>query len=332
MQITKIVANISSADKYPTRQQGNIKAGAAAIKQRMLSAEDEVLALFDSIPVKSINVNQLQNNELYYQYELSATRFLQVEEDIKSIIAKWLEVQDVTQKPARWFFNPYLDKAYSSGTAASLTRMTSALESTAFADTFDGQFLMSQLDYENVLLSEPYRRRIELVAARTFNSMAGFADENGVRLSQILAQGVAGGQSPATISTLMQKEFEDIQGWRALRIARTEINTAHNVARSDASKDARDRLGVELKVMHVSALLETTRKHHADRHGLLFTPEAQDLWWSIGANRISCYCTTVEIIFINGEPLQKDLIKKTRAKGQKYLGIEREYEDGINPD
>lgn len=314
-------------DKYPTRQQTNIKAGARAIAERMRKAESEVLAALDSIPVSSIEVNRLANNELYYRYELSATQFLQVEQDIKDIIARWLEVQDRTGRPARWFFDPFINKAYGTGTAASLTRISSSLSSTAAADTVDGQFLMSQLQYENVLMQPQYRDRIALVAARTFNDMIGFADGNATKLAQILASGMAGGKSPAVIARQMQDEFNSIAGWRALRIARTEINTAHNQAKHDQTIDARDRLGIEMKVMHISALTESTRLHHAERHGLIFTPEAQKAWWETGSNRISCYCSIVEIVYIDGKPVQKALIKKVRAKGEKSFGLK--YEDDI---
>jgi SPP1 gp7 family putative phage head morphogenesis protein len=322
----------SNRDNYPTQQQANIKAAVRAISHRMRNAESDVLAILDAIPVSSIKVNQLANNELFYRYELSATRWLQTEQDIKDIIARWLEVQDQTGKPARWFFDPFIDKSYESGTKASLTQISSALSAVITDDNPLGMSLLTQLDYENVLMQPQYRDRIALVAARTFNDMVGFADSNGLKLAQILAAGMAGGKSPAIISRQMQDEFASVQGWRALRIARTEINTAHNQAKYDQDIDARDRLGIEIKEMHISALTETTRIHHAERHGLLFTPEAQKAWWETGGNRINCYCSVVTIVLIDGVPVQKSLIKKTRAKGQKYLGIERKYDDGINPD
>jgi SPP1 gp7 family putative phage head morphogenesis protein len=319
---------ISSADKYPTRQQGNIRLAALEIKRRMRQAREEVLQLIDTIPVKSIEVSRLQANDVSYVYELSGTRFLEVELELRNIIAKWLEVQDQTGKPARWFFDPYVTKAYTDGTALSAGNIAAALES-AGADPI----LLSQMQLETIMFSQPYRRRFELVLSRTFNDMAGFADDNGRELGQILASGVAGGQSPRTLAKQIEREFDFVEGYRALRIARTELNTAFNVAREEQTKDARDRLGVEVKVMHISSLLEgRTRPHHAERNGSLHTPEAQALWWSDGTNRINCYCTTVEIVFIDGEPLQVELIKRVRAKGAKFLGIDKQWPDGIQPD
>lgn len=328
MIINKIRPEPTAADKFPTGQQRNTKAAAAEIKRRMKQAKIEVLAVFNSIPVKRIEVSRLQANQVSYIYELSATRFLEVELELKRIIASWLEVQDATQRPARWFFDQYIGKAHTDGTGAALGNIASALESVS-ADPV----LLGQVQLENVLLSEPYRRRFELVSARAFNDMIGFADENGRKLGQILGNGVAGGQSPREIARQLYREFDFIEGYRALRIARTEVNAAFNKAREEATKDARDRLGVEMRVMHVSSLVEgSTRLHHAERHGGIFTPEDQSLWWSQGSNRINCLCTTVEIVFVDGKPLQEALIKRTRAKGARFLGIEKEWPDGIQPD
>ena len=318
----------TQAEKYPTRQVTNIKKAQAEIKRRMREAKKQVLALVDSIPVKSLAVSQFVQNEITYIYELSATRFLEVEQEIRDIISEWLEVQNETQKPARWFFDPYTSKAYTDGTAVSAGNIAAQLGSVD-ADPF----LLSQVQLENIMLSQPYRRRYELVSSRAFNDMVGFADENGARLGQILAQGVAGGQSPREISKLIEKEFESIEGYRAQRIARTEINAAYNTAREEMTQDARTRLGLDVRVMHVSALLEgRTRKDHAARHGSIYLPAEQKLWWSQGANKINCYCTTVEIVYIDGKPLQEDLIKKTRARGEQFLGIEKQWQDGIQPD
>lgn len=318
----------TQAEKYPTRQVTNIKKAQAEIKRRMRQAEKEVLALVDSLPVKSLAVSQFVQNEITYIYELSATKFLEVEQEIKDIVARWLDVQNATQKPVRWFFDEYTSKAYTDGTAVSAGNIASQL-SMANVEPF----LLSQVQLENIMLSQPYRRRYELAASRTFNDMVGFAGENGARLGQLLGLGIAGGQSPREISKQIEREFEMIEGYRAQRIARTEINAAYNTAREEMTQDARTRLGLDVRVMHVSALLEgRTRKEHAARHGSIYLPAEQKLWWSQGANKINCYCTTVEIVYIDDKPLQEDLIKKTRARGQQFLGISKTWADGIQPD
>lgn len=327
MQITRIIANTSSADKYPTRQVTNIKAAHADMRKRLFQAEDEVLSLLESIPVTiSMSANthfpQLLDavNRTTYTYELSPERLLGINNTIYDIIAKWLEVDNPEQKPVRWFFDAYLTKSYQSGTELAIGNITSAMQAYSGTDQI-------QMQLESYLFSQPYRSRIELVGARAFNDMVGFAGENAAKLGYLLANGVAAGQSPRTIAKLLQDEFEDISGWRALRIARTEINNAYHQSRLDASEDAKNRLGIELKVMHISALLDSTRLHHAERHGKLYDPQEQREWWAVGANSINCYCTSSEIIFIDGKPLQLDLIAKVRAKGVKMFGLS--YDDEL---
>ena len=118
--------------------------------------------------------------------------------------------------------------------------------------------------------------------------------------------------------------FDQIEGYRALRIARTEVNHAFTEARYEHSKDVRDRLGLEVKAMHVSALVDSTRPNHAARHGKIYTLEDQRTWWSEGSNLISCLCSTVEVVFIDGEPTQEKMIERQRKRGEQYFSMHPE--------
>lgn len=303
---------MSKSNKYPTGQVTRIKKAAAAIAERCRGAEAEVLELAQAIPVREITANAAN-----YVYELDPQRLLLVDDQIRAIINRWLGLETLTP---RWFFADYIGPAYQQGTAEATARIAALLE---------GQQIGAAFQLESVLLSEPYRRRVELVMARSFNDMRGFAGEAANQLGAIIGNGVAAGISPREIADQIAANFDKTAGWRALRIARTEVNTAYNTARTEATVDARDRLGVEIKVMHRSALLlERTREDHAERHGKIYTPEDQTRWWSQGANRINCYCTTMEIVYINGEPLNKALIERYNKQRQKFLG----RSDNATPD
>lgn len=293
-----------SSAKYPTGQTNRIRAAAKAIAERVRGAEADVLQLVDSLRVREITTNAAT-----YIYELDPQRLLLVDDQIRAIINQWLELDTLTP---RWFFADYVGDAYLEGTGEATARIAALLQDNPAA---------AALELESVLMSEPYRRRVELVIARSFNDMRGFGGEAANQLGAIIGNGVAAGISPREIAAQVQANFDKTAGWRALRIARTEVNTAYNTARTEATIDARDRLGIEIKVMHRSALLlERTRDGHAERHGRIYTPEDQTAWWSQGANRINCYCTTVEIVYINGEPLNKALIERYQKQRQKFLG------------
>lgn len=319
MLINKASGSITPTkkEKDPTGQQSRRMAAAVDIKKRISKAREPVLELLDSIPYQKIQVNKIVSiftgNKVVYKYDLDAYRLLQISDEIDAIIKQLLEL-DQLGKPSRWFFDAYLSAAYQDGTAEAALRLQ-ALTKAAGLD-----FASSQLGLEQILFSEPYRRRFELVSARAFENMIGFAGSAAADLGRILGDGVASGRSARSIARSIREKFEEIENYRALRIARTETNKAFTEARADQAIDARDRLGIELKLMHLSALVPATRKTHAQRHGHLYTPEAQSQWWAEGSNRINCLCSTVEILYLNGEPVQKDFIEMQLKRGKAFFG------------
>lgn len=314
----------SKLEQDPTQQAGNRRAAKAEIKRRIQSAREPILQLLDSIPVDKVEVQNVYSptasesgyvNRVKYQYLLEADRLLEINDEIRRIINGVLQLEMQTGMPQRWFFERYLEKAYREGTAQSAARMSAQVAGTGVVPFTTER----ALELETILMSEPYRRRIETLYARAFENMKGFAGQAAEDLGRLLGTGVALGQSPRKIAADMRKKFTQIEGYRALRIARTEVNQAFTNARLEQTEDARERLGIDARVMHISALVPNTRATHAARHGRLYTPQSQLEWWSQGSNRISCLCSTIEIVYMDGEPLQKDLIERFRARGKQYF-------------
>lgn len=310
---TKLVP--TRIEKDPTGQAGNRRKAKADIGRRINRALDPVLDIVDSIPVTSVENNWVQNR-IIYRYDLSADRFGEINAFIRGLIYRNLGLMNDRWQNG-WFFERYLGIAYGQGTAQAANRIGSMIPE----ESTDANIvaIRPELEIERILTSEPYRRRIELVYARAFENMEGFAGQASQALGRVLANGVALGKSPRQIQADIRKVFKDVSGYRALRIARTEINKAFTDARAEQTVDARDRLGLDVRVMHVSALVQNTRRSHAARHGKLYTVEQQNEWWALGSNRINCLCSTVEILFIDGKPVQKSLIKRQRARGEAYF-------------
>lgn len=320
------VVNLAAGAKFiPTRQerdptqQANRRLQAErAIRKRIKQAHKPVLALFDSIPVREVEVQtntrdengQLVANRIFYRYDLRPEMFENIDAEIRRVLGSLLETNS-RGKPARWFFDQYIEQSYQGGTTQSAGRID-AMARGAGLD-------IPEAAVERVLQSPAYRRRLELTFARTFEDMKGFEGKAADDLGRVLFNGVAGGKSPRDIAGSILDTFDDIEGFRAERIARTEINKAFTDARMEQTIDARDRLGIEVRLMHVSALSPGTRPDHADRHGKVFTPEEQEEWWSEGANRINCLCSTVEILYMDGQPVQDDLIQRQRQRGIEFF-------------
>ena len=296
-------------EKDPTGQAGNRLRAKVDISKRVNRLRDPVLQILDSFPVESITVNKTR-----YNYDINPQRIAGLFDELQAMFYRALEVESFSRG---WFLSQYLGQAWQEGTTKAFTRLKTLAESAA-------PNIADAMNLDSVLTSPEYARRFEIIAARAFESMQGFAGQAANDLGRILGEGVALGQSPRTIARDIRKKFDQIEGYRALRIARTEVNNSFKEARYEETKDVRDRLGLEVKVMHVSALVENTRPSHAARHGKIYTLEDEREWQNEGSNLINCICSTVEVVFINGEPTQKKLIERQRKRGEMFFAMHPE--------
>lgn len=293
-------------EKDPTGQAGNRLRAKREISRRVRSLREPVLQILDSFPVESITVNKTT-----YQYSVNPDRLASLFDELQLYFFQALELDTFSRG---WFLNEYLGQAWQQGTVKSFSRLKTLAESVA-----PNRAELMQLD--SVLTSPEYANRFDLISARAFENMKSFSGQAANDLGRILGQGVALGQSPRVIARDIRKKFDQIEGYRALRIARTEVNHSFTEARYEQSKDVRDRLGLEVKQLHVSALVDSTRPSHASRHGKIYTLEEQREFWATGSNLISCLCSTVEVVLIDGEPTQKKLIERQRERGEQYFKL-----------
>lgn len=211
-----------------------------------------------------------------------------------------------------WFFNAYVSKAYQRGTAQEFANLSQQ----------SPVYHAGQKSLSDIVMSEPYRRRIALVKAREFEEMKGLAGGVKPLLNRILADGIARGKNPRDIAKEITAATGQIDDVRARRIARTEITTALRRARMDEADDATERYGIQTMQMHMSALSPTTRITHASRHGTLHTTEEQRDWWSEDANSINCKCSTVAVMVDDdGKPLVPAIVD--RAKRNKQVMMDK---------
>lgn len=203
-----------------------------------------------------------------------------------------------------WFTVQFVEPAYQSGAARNRSNLAS--QSTVYK--------AARPDLRALLLSEPYQRRLSLLAAREFEEMKGLGNTIKKDMAQILTGGLAAGQGPLEISKQITAQL-GIEKRRADRIARTEINAAHTNARMDQAEDARVNLGLDSREMHISALSPTTRQTHRDRHGTLHPVQQQRDWWARDGNRINCKCSTVTVLVNKaGQPLTPSLVEAARKQ------------------
>lgn len=315
-QAVEVINRRLTMKEDPTKQAGNRRRAIAELRKRLRGAQEEVLRVFNDIPVRTQETNRdalTVNRE--YIYELSPERVGSIDALIRDIINRWFETSD-DQKPPRFFFDQYIGTAYQTGTVESANRIGMLAQQAGYAAQ-----TLSMLQAESILMSTPYRRRLQLVYGRTFNEMKGFSGQTATDLARVLADVVSLGQSPRKAQTRIRDRFGVAES-RAERIARTEINNAYTSARLEEMESAEQDLGIAVRVIHRSALISTTRPWHASRHGKLYTIDEQREFWSQRGNLINCLCSVSEAVLDDdGKPYDMGLMKRLKKERESWTPV-----------
>ena len=166
-------------------------------------------------------------------------------------------------------------------------------------------------------------RRAVLAGTRAFEEMEGFADQTATDLGRVLFEAIQSGENPRQTAKRIRERFS-VSKSRAERIARTETTMALRRGRWDEARDQEQRLGMEVRLLHNSALIPgRTRDSHARRHGKIVTVEEEAAWYAQDANAINCLCSQTEIIVgPDGEPLfGQELVQRMQTQRKKFLGL-----------
>lgn len=231
-----------------------------------------------------------------------------------NLLSSWLSEADIAVdaiflqggSASNWFFGAYVGPAYRRGTAQQFANL--ANQSSAYRG--------GRQDLASILRSEPYRRRISLVAAREWEEMKGLSGQVKADMARVLTDGVGRGLNPRAVARNLRDQV-GIEEVRAHRIARTEIPTALRRARLDEADDARETYGLRTLEMHISALSPTTRITHAARHANLYTTDQQRDWWSQDANSTNCKCGTVSVMVdADGKPVVPAIVERAKQNRQ----------------
>jgi len=241
-----------------------------------------------------------------YEFQLNPTILSQILSDASYLVDQILLAGG---EHDLWFYE-YVEQAATRGTAQSFSNLSQ--QSAAYA--VDRESLAA------ILISEPYQRRMALVNAREFEGMKGLTAQIKADMSRVLTDGIGRGLNPRDVSRNLTAQA-GIEKVRANRIARTEITTALRRARWDEADEATTLLGLNVKLLHFSALSPTTRMSHALRHGHLYTVDEVREWYAIGANAINCKCSQVEVLVNDkGEPLNSNFIEMARKEFKETWG------------
>lgn len=284
----------------PEGTDGPVSKAGREFKRRIKAATELYVDAIERFPRQVIQVNVER-----YVYQLD-------QGILKSLLDNigWLvdEIMLESGEPNLWFWAGFVKPAYERGTAKTIRNI--ARQSPAYK--------AERATLSDVITLEPYQRRLILLRAREFEEMKHLTADIKADMARILTDGMARGRNPLAIARNLQEQTL-IENYRAERIARTEINTALRRARWDEYEDAQQEYGLNMKLMHISALSPTTRRTHAARHGNLYTVEQSRDWFAQGSTSINCKCSTVEVMVDNdGKPLMPAIEERAHAMRKKF--------------
>ena len=195
-------------------------------------------------------------------------------------------------------------------------------QATAAGVTAAGGLPLLITDPADVLLSADYLKGLRSAVVRNYGLIKTLSERTADQVIQQINLGIDAGDTPSEIRKAITKRF-DVSKSNAKRIADTEINRAYNDARLEAAKTAAERSGLRAGVLHISALIPTTRANHAARHGKTYTPDQQLKWWNTGGNgtnRINCLCTTRSVLIDrSGKVIDSALQKEIKNEGEEFF-------------
>ena len=309
----------------PTGQARNRNKAARLFQARLTVAEREVKALFRTIPRKRTTQAILPNAEraTVYAYDLTTTGAIALQVDIRNIIDRSLQTTNPAVPPANWWWEPLIEQPYRQGTLEEIRDFSQLINQAAAAGvTGAGGLPLLITDPADVLLSAEYLDRLRGAVVRNYGIIKTLSDRTAEQVIFQINDGIQAGNTPTEIRESITERF-DVSRSSAKRIADTEINRAYNDARLEASKIAAERSGLRAGVLHISALIPTTRDSHAARHGNAFTPDQQLKWWNSGGNgtnRINCLCTTRSVLIDRqGNVVDQTLQKEIQNQGDEFF-------------
>lgn len=305
----------------PTGQAKNRRLAHKKLSNRLLKSKSLIKKLFKSIP-KNRSFEKVIVNETVtlYEYEYNSYVLDNLNRDIKNILDDNLLETRNDSIQSDWYWIENIERSNRLGAAEEIVLFNQlVLSAIALGILVDG-IPPRQLEVISYLRSNNYVEGLNQAILENFNDISGLSSDISNRLYREISSGIKAGKKPTDILASIDKRFEVADSF-AKRIANTAINKAFNDAKMRASEFISKETGLSAGVIHISALLPTTRPHHASRHGKAFTVKAQTSWWDEGANRINCHCT-VRSVLINsdGSVIDVEFQEKIKQEGQVFFG------------
>lgn len=263
----------------------------AEIKLRYAGLQADVLAMFDRVPVYSLNDSFGQ-----FAYGMTPEQMAALSLELQAAFERWIAAG---RDPAYSFwYSAYLDDASQLGAAQSAANLTNLSASYAAVRTV-----------ESIVYSVPYQTRLAMAQIKSFEHWTGLAATQKADLSQIIGRAVVDGKNPKAVRTEIMEKLE-VSRSKAAAYAQTDITDTLRQAKWAETDYASESLGIKIGLLWTSAFLPTTRASHAARSGRVYTTEEVKAFYERDGNRYRCHCgQTQALLDADGKPILSNKLK-----------------------
>ena len=250
------------------------------LSSRLSAAERRVKRLFRAIPrTKTTQTIIINQTIAKYDYELSASQQEALEAEIRVIVDDELLETRGDRVAFGWYWLPLIDLTYRQGTSEEVVIFNRAVTREIRRRGADISLALQPLELQRVLQSSEYLEALARVEVENFQNIKTLSNRTSDQVIQRINAGISAGEKPSVIARDISQRF-DVSRVSAKRIADTSVNKAYNDAKMNAVDVAAKQTGLRAGVIHISALIPTTRPHHAARHGNAYTVTQQNVWWN----------------------------------------------------
>lgn len=269
-----------------------LRRAVAEIGVRFASLQAEVLAAFDRVPFYA------RNDANAVLYGMTAEQMAQLSGELQASLDAY--IARYGEDVYRFWWSPYVAEASQLGSAQAAANLANL--SPAYAAT---------RNLQSILFSEPYRNRVGIAQTKSYAHWSGQSAQIRAELAQIIGSAVADGRPPREVKGLIRDRL-GVSESKAKSFAQTDITDSLRQARWAESEQASEQFGLDIRLLHTSALLPTTRPTHSSRHGKVFTSQQVRDWYAKDGNRYNCFCSQTEcLVDASGKPV---LTGKLKAK------------------
>ena len=142
---------------------------------------------------------------------------------------------------------------------------------------------------DNIFFSADYQQLIATLQEINSTAIEGTVKQYSGQIAALILLGFSDNRPIEEISSDAYDKIDAMMG-KVSNAQNTGIQRGASDGALFATALIATALGQEPLVKHKSALLPTTRPHHAARHNKVYTVAEQRAWWTSGSNRYNCYC------------------------------------------